>query len=46
MMEHETEREYEEFIKEEGSSMYQKEGSLDSKQQELRKLFESIKLWI
>ena len=45
MMEHEIEREYEEFIAREGSSKYQKEGLLDAKQQELRKLFENIKLW-
>jgi hypothetical protein len=44
LLEHETERQYEEFIKEEGASIYQKENSLDAKQQELRKLFQSIKL--
>jgi hypothetical protein len=31
MMEHEVEREYEEFIAKEGSSKYQKEGQLDAK---------------
>ena len=44
LMEHEAEREYEEFVQAEGSSVFQKEGTLDAKQQELRKLFESIKL--
>jgi hypothetical protein len=44
MLEHEAEVEYEKFIKEEGSSRYDKESQLDAKQQELRKLFESIKL--
>lgn len=44
MLEHEAEREYEQFIREEGTSRYDKESSLDAKQQELRKLFESIKL--
>ena len=44
MLEHEAEVEYENFIKEEGSSRYDKESQLDAKQQELRKLFESIKL--
>lgn len=44
MLEHEAEVEYEKFIKEEGGSRYDKESQLDAKQQELRKLFESIKL--
>ena len=45
MLEHEAEAEYEKFIREEGTSRYEKESQLDAKQQELRKLFESIKLW-
>ena len=39
LAEHETEREYEAFIQAEGASVYQKESTLDAKQQELRKLF-------
>ena len=40
----ETELEYEKFIKEHGASSLEKEAGLDEKQQELRKLFDSIKL--
>ena len=44
LMENEIEKEYEELIKEEGVSVHDKDSKLDPKQQELRRLFESIKL--
>ena len=44
LAEHEAEREYEQFVESEGTSKYAKESQLDAKQQELRKLFENIKL--
>ena len=41
---HEIEKEYDQLINEEGSSVFEKEQSLDPKKQELRRLFDSIKL--
>ena len=40
----ETENKYEEFIQEEGASVHEKNQMVDPKTQELRELFQSIKL--
>ena len=44
MVEDEIEKEYEKIIMDEGTTAIEKEGKLDPKAQELRRLFESIKL--
>jgi hypothetical protein len=44
LQENPVEAEYEKFIKEHGASALDKESGLDEKTQEIRKLFESIRL--
>ncbi|CDW87885.1 UNKNOWN [Stylonychia lemnae] len=44
VQENEVEKEYDQLIKDEGTSVFEKERLMDPKQQELRRLFDAIKL--